>query len=60
MRIEDFKLIDTKTIDISIIKTDYSKIYHQKGANKYNADQDIESIFGEINNYHQIGNAYIQ
>ena len=60
MSLEDFKLIDFKTIDISIIKGDFIKIYHQRGANLNNPDQNIEFIFGENNYYHQVGNAYLQ
>ena len=36
------------------------KNYHRQGANLDNFDQNIEFIFGENNNYQQIGNAYFQ
>ena len=35
------------------------KIYHQQAANLNYSDQNIDFIFGYINNYHQIGNAYL-
>ena len=60
MSLEDFQLIDNETIDNSIIKRDFLKIYHQQGANLDNSDQNIAFLFKENNNYHQIGNAYLQ
>ena len=36
------------------------KIYHQQGANLNDPDQNVEFIFGENNNYHQIGNSYLE
>ena len=60
MSLEDFQLIDNETIDKSIIKRDFLKIYHQQGAQLNHSDQNNEFIFGENNNYHQIGNAYLQ
>ena len=60
MSIEDFQLIDNIEIDNSIIKRDFTKIYHQQGAQLNNPDQNIDFIFGENNNYHQIGNSYLQ
>ena len=60
MSLEDFQLIDNEPIDKSIIKRDYLKIYHQQGAQLNDPDLNIEFIFGENNNYHQIGNSYLQ
>ena len=60
MSIEDFQLIDDIEIDNSIIKRDFTKIYHQQGAQLNNPDQNIDFIFGENNNYHQVGNSYLQ
>ena len=60
MSLEDFELIDNIEIDNSIIKRDYSKIYHQQDAVLNDPDQNIEFIFGENNNYHQVGNSYLQ
>ena len=36
------------------------KVYHQQGAQLNDPDQNIKFIFGENNNYHQIGNAYLE
>ena len=58
--IEDFQLIDNIEIDNSIIKRDYSKIYDQQGALLNDPDQNVEFIFGENNNCHQVGNSYLQ
>ena len=58
--LEDFQLLDNEPFDISIIKRDYLKISHQQGANLNDSDQNVEFIFGENNNYHQIGNAYLE
>ena len=60
MSLEDFQLIDNFTIDNSIVKRDYTKVYHQQGANLNDSNQNVECIFGEDNNYHQIGNAYLE
>ena len=59
MSLEDFQLIDNEPIDNSIIKRDFIKVYHQQ-AQLNDPDQNIEFIFGENNNYHQIGNSYLQ
>ena len=60
MSLEDFQLSDNESIDNSIIKRDFIKIYHQQGAQLNDPDQNIEFIFGDNNNYHQIGNSYLQ
>ena len=60
MSLEDFQLIDNESIDNSIIKRDYLKVYHQQGAQLNDPDQNIEFVFGDNNNYHQIGNSYLQ
>ena len=60
MSFEDFQLLDNETFDNSIIKRDLTKIYHQQGAQLNQSDQIIEFIFGENNNYHQIGNGYLE
>ena len=57
MSIEGFQLIDETTINTSIVKRDYTKIYHQHRANLNDSDQNVEFIWGENNNYHQNGNA---
>ena len=60
MSVEDFQLIDNIEKDNSIIKRSFTKIYHQQGAQLNNPDQNIDFIFGENNNYHQVGNSYLQ
>ena len=60
MSLEDFQLIDNEPIDNSIIKRDFIKVYHQQGAQLNDPDHNIEFIFGENNNFHQIGNSYLQ
>ena len=60
MSLEDFQLLDNEPIDNSIIKRDFTKIYHRQGDQLNQSDQNIEFIFGENNNYHQIGNAYLE
>ena len=59
MSLEDFQLLDNEPFDNSIIKRDFLKIYHQ-GAQLNQSDQNIEFIFGENNNYHQVGNSYLE
>ena len=60
MSVEDFQLLDNEPFDNSIIKRDFTKIYHQQGAQLNQSDQNIEFIFGENNNYHQRGNGYLE
>ena len=56
MSLEDFQLIDNEPIDNSIVKRDYTKVYHQQEANLNDSNQKVEFSFGENNIYHQIGN----
>ena len=44
MSLEGFQIIDNKIIDISKMKRDVLKIYHQQGANWDNSDQNIDFI----------------
>ena len=60
MNWEDFQKLDNEPFDDSIIKRDYLKVYHQQGALLNQSDQNIDFIFGENINYHQIGNAYLK
>ena len=60
MSLGDFQLLDNETFDVSIIKRDFTKIYHQQGAQLNQSDQNIEFIFGENINYHQIRNGYLE
>ena len=60
MSSEVFKPIDNEPIDISVFKRGFQKVYHQQGANLNDSNQNIDFIFGENNNYHQIGDAYLE
>ena len=60
MSLENFQLLHNEPFDNSIKKRDFLKVYHQQGAQLNTPDQNIEFIFGENNNYHQIGNAYLE
>ena len=60
MSIEDFELLDNEPFDNSIIKREILKIYHQQGAQLNQSDQNVEFIFGENNNFHQIGTSYLE
>ena len=60
MSLEDFQLLDNEPLVISLIKRDFTKIYHIQGDQLDQSDQNIEFIFSENNNYHQIGNAYLE
>ena len=60
MSLENFQLLDNEPLDNSIIKRDFTKIYHRQGDQINQSDQSIEFIFRENNNYHQIGNAYLE
>ena len=60
MSLEDFQLLDIEPLDNSIIKRDFTKIYHRQGDQLNQSDQNIEFTFGENNNYQQIGNAYLK
>ena len=60
MSLEGFQLLDNKPLDNSIIKRDFTKIYHRQGDQLNQSDQNIEFNFGENNNFHQIGNDYLE
>ena len=60
MSLEDFQLLNHEPLDNSIIKRSFTKIYHRQGDQLNQSDQIIEINFGENNNYHQIGNAYLE
>ena len=59
MSLEDFQLLDIEPLDNSI-KRDFTKIYIRQGDQLNQSDQNVEIIFGENNNYHQIGNGYLE
>ena len=60
MSVEVFQLLDNDPLDNSINKRDFTKIYHRQGDQLNQSDQIIEFIFVENNNYHQIGNTYLE
>ena len=60
MSLESFQLLNNELIDNSDIKRDFTKIYHRQGDQLNQSDQNIEFNFAENNNYHQIGNAYLE
>ena len=60
MSLEGFQLLDNEPPNNSIIQRDFTEIYHRQGDQLNQSDQNIEFIFGENNNYHQIGNAYLE
>ena len=60
MSLEGFQLLDNEPFQISIIKRDFTKNYHQQGAQLNQSDQKIEFILGEKNNCHQIGKGYVE
>ena len=60
MRSEYLQLLDSELFDNSIKKRDFSKVDHQQGAQLNQSDQNFEFIFGENNNYHQIGDSYLE
>ena len=60
MSLEGFQLLDEEPIDNSIFKRHFTKTYHQQGDQLNQSDQNIEFTFSENNNYHQIGNAYLE
>ena len=45
MSLEDFQLLNNELFDKSIIKRDYSKVYHQYGAQLNQSDQYIDFRF---------------
>ena len=57
---EDFQSLDNEPLDNKIIKRDFTKFYQRQGDQLNQSDQNIEFTFGENNNYHQIGNAFLE
>ena len=57
---KDFQLIDIKPIDNSIIKRDFTKKYHKQSDQLNQSDQNVQSVFGGNNIYHQIGNGSLE
>ena len=57
MSLEGFQLLDNTAFDYSIVQRDFSKNYHQRGAQFNDPNRNTEFIFGENKIYHQSGNA---
>ena len=60
MSLEDFQLLDNEPLGNSIIERDFTKLHHRQGDQLNQSDLNIEFNFSENNNYHQIGNAYLE
>ena len=60
MSLEVFQILDNEPLDNKIIKRDFTKIYHRQGDQLNQSDHNFEFFFGENNNYHQIGYAYLE
>ena len=60
MSLEEFQLLDDTSVETSIIKRAYMKLYHQQGAEVKISNQSIEKTFGEKNNYQRRGNACLE
>ena len=60
MSLEDFQILDNEPRGNSIIKSDFTKVYHRQGDQLKQSVQNFEFLFGENNNYHQISFAYLE
>ena len=58
--LEDFQFLDDAPIDKSIDKRDYLKNYHQQRAQLNNSCQSTDFAFGGENNFHPVGNGYLE
>ena len=47
MSLEDFQLVDHKSIDTANIKRDYMKVYHEQKSELNDVKQGIDFSFGE-------------
>ena len=56
----DFHIVDDEKIDDSIIKRDFITIYHHSGADVNNENSNINFYFGEIHNFIQVDNGYLE
>ena len=59
MSAEDLQLIIDSKNDDSVIKRDFTKLYHQHGAGVKVENQNIKFSFGKIFKFIQIGNGYL-
>ena len=57
---EAFYRLDDTTIENSILKRHFAKLYHQQKAQLNEADEKIENIFGESKKFYQQGNRHFQ
>ena len=60
MSLEVFQLLNNEPFDNSIFKKVYLKVYQKQGAQLNQSDQYIEFFVSENNNYHRIGNGYLE
>ena len=60
MSLKDFPALDIEPIDNINIRRGSLKFYHQQRANLKDPDQNVEFIFGQNDNHHQIGNSYLE
>ena len=60
MSLEDFQPLDNVPLDNGIIKRDFTKLYHRQGDQLNQSDQNFEFILSENNNYHEIGNSFLE
>ena len=60
MSLEAFQSLVNEPIVNSNLKRDFLKVNHQKGAQLNQSNQNMDFVPGEINHYHQIGNAYLE
>ena len=59
MSLKNFQLLDDPSTDKSLIRRDYIKIYQQRGTQLSYSNQGFFFVFDEYNNYHQIGDGYL-
>ena len=60
MKVKDFELFDNDTIDNSIIKRKFNKVYRQQRAILNNLDQNLEFISDQNTKSQQRGNEYLK
>ena len=60
MSLQDFQILDDDIVDNSIIERVFLKVYHQQRAQLNQWDQNMEIFFAGNNNFHQMGNGYLE
>ena len=60
MKAENCQKKDETVFHISVLKTNFSKLYHQQGVNLNDPGKKKDFILGKHSNYYQIGNAYLK